>query len=359
VAQATLSRQTALISDDAGPERRKGDTQMHPAANSTSLHMRRDAIRFWVLPAISGLATLLVAATVDPSENWARLRALPRLERQRLVENLQKFDLVYTPDQKRSLRDLDRRINELDPAQRTQYLSALRRYHNWLDTLPDTVQESLRAKVPGERMELIKKLVKDHPVPRAATARFLQFVDVGDFTPFDLAVIYQIWQSMSPAARQQVEKLPPGPRRKSFFQKGEAKQVAALLKAQGFDEAKWISTLEAFTQSRPIAALLQELKTTEDGRPSEILRRQAINFHFLEKARPTTVDPARLDEFLAGFPPWLQSCFDHHSPDEAKRRLTIVYRLVFPPGNEINQAPKRTTSPAGKQKSAGAGPADE
>ena len=66
----------------------------------------------------------------------------------------------------------------------------------------------LKEKAPGERMELITKLVKDHPVTHAATARFLQFVDVGDYSPFELAAIYQIWHSMSPAERQQVEKMP-------------------------------------------------------------------------------------------------------------------------------------------------------
>ena len=58
-----------------------------------------------------------------------------REQRQRLVENLQKFDLVYSADQQRALRDLDRRINELEPARQAQYLAALRRYHNWLDEL--------------------------------------------------------------------------------------------------------------------------------------------------------------------------------------------------------------------------------
>ena len=71
------------------------------------------------------------------------------------------------------------------------------------------MQDSLKEKTPGERMELIKKLAKDHPVPRTAPRRFLQVVDVGDFTPFELAAIYKIWQSMSPAARQQVERMKP------------------------------------------------------------------------------------------------------------------------------------------------------
>ena len=52
------------------------------AANSTSLHTGRERhkIRFRILQVISGLAIVLVAASVDASENWVRLLALPQLE---------------------------------------------------------------------------------------------------------------------------------------------------------------------------------------------------------------------------------------------------------------------------------------
>jgi hypothetical protein len=311
--------------------------------------MRRNTIRFWALPAISALATMLVAATVDPSGgNWDRLRALPPEARQRLVENLQKFDLLYSSEQQRSLRDLDRRINELDPTQQVQYLATAHRYHNWLSSLPETKQDELKAKSPGERMDLIKQLVKVHPVPRASTARFLQFVDVGDYSPFELAVIYQIWQTMSAAERQRVEKMLPVPRRKRFLGKEEAKKIAAEFDRHAFNEAESARELEAFAATHKGAFFLQELKNSEDGRPQEVLRRQAINLHFLnEKHRPKPVDPDRLDDFLASFPPWLRSCFDHHSPDEARRRLTVVYRLVFPPGHEIKQGSRPANPPAG------------
>ena len=314
--------------------------------------MSRHSIRVSVLPAISALAVMLVAATVDPSGNWARLHALPLEARQRLVENLQKFDLRYSPDQQRGLRDLDRRINELDSTQKAQYLATAHRYHNWLDSLPEKKQDDLKEKPPAERMELIKKLVKDFPVRQASTARFLQFVDVGDFSPFELAAIYQVWQTLPAADRQQVERMQPGPRRKRFFTKEGMKKMAAEFDRQGFDEAKWVRDLEAFAENQKIAFFLLELKAGEDGRPHEVLRRQAINFHYLlENYRPKPVDPDDLDEFLTSFPPWLRSRFDHHSPDEARRRLTVVYRLVFPPGREIKQASRPASPPAGARTS--------
>ena len=212
---------------------------------------------------------ILVAATTDTTDNWSRLRAMPQHERQRLAENLKKFDLVYSPDQQRALRDLDRRINELEPARQAQYLSALRHYHNWLDSLPDAKQDALKRKATGERMEMITKLVaKTIRSLMRRTAQFLQFVDVGDYSPFELAAIYQVWQTMSASERQQVEKLQPGPRRKAFLQKGEARQVATAQKRQAFDEVKWVSELEDFAEKRKIGFLLQELKSKEDARPA-------------------------------------------------------------------------------------------
>jgi hypothetical protein len=335
--------------------------------------MRRHTIRFWGLPAISALATMLVAATVDPGGNWDRLHALPKEARHRLVENLQKFDLLYSAEQQRALRELDRRINELESPQQVQYLSTAHRYHNWLDSLPEKKQDELKEKPPNERMDLVRKLLKDHPVPRASTARFLQFVDVGDYSPFELATIYQIWRSMAQEERQQVERMQPAARRKRLFGKEGAKKIAMDFE-QAFDEAKWVRELEAYAEKHKSAFLLQELKSGEDGRPREVLRRQAINFHFLdENHRPKPVDPDRLGDFLTSFPSWLRSRFDHHSPDEARRRLTVVYRLVFPPGHEIEHdsrpanpptgartgpAPSRATpGPAGKPSSgAGASP---
>ena len=77
------------------------------------------------------------------------------------------------------------------------------------------------------------------------------------------------------------------------------------------------------------------------------MRRQAINYYFSEHP-PKSVTPERLSEFLAAFPPWLQSAFDPHPPEEAQRRLTIVYRLVFPHPSEIKLSPK----PVGRRRPA-------
>ena len=64
-----------------------------------SSDIKHHPFRIWGLAAISALATILVAAAVDPGRNWVRLRALPGEQRQKLVETLKKFDLLYTSEQ--------------------------------------------------------------------------------------------------------------------------------------------------------------------------------------------------------------------------------------------------------------------
>ena len=62
----------------------------------------------------------------------------------------------------------------------------------------------------GERMTLVKKLLADYPVPKAATKEFLRFIDVGEDSPFELAAIYKIWQKLKPEERRRVEKIARG-----------------------------------------------------------------------------------------------------------------------------------------------------
>jgi hypothetical protein len=316
--------------------------------------MKRYTSRFLGSPLVSGLATVLVAATVDPAANWVRLRTLPRSERERLVENLRRFDLVLTREQQQALRELDRRINELEPALQMQYLVVLRRYHNWLNQLPEIKQDGLSGKPADERMALVKKLLQEYPVPKAHTKEFLKIVDIGDNSPFELAAIYQIWQKLNPEDRRQVEQVPVSQRRRdAIFRLGVKHNLPREVMPEGFDEEKWSSELESFVKKTRPVLLFEELKKKQESRRAEIVRRQAINYHFLAKdRRPKAVTADHLAEFLKSFPPWLKASFDHYPPDEARRRLTVVYRLVFPPGSEVKisepaatSAPESRTSP--------------
>ena len=313
-----------------------------------SLPIKHASIRTWCLPFISALATLVVAAAVDPDENWARLRALSGDRRATLVENLKKFDLLYSRQKQDSLRALDRRIHELAPNERARYLAVLRRYHNWLNQLPETKQDELNEQPPAQRMAAANTLLTDYPIPKPMTPRFVQMADVGEYSPFELASLFKIWQAMNPPRRAQVERLPAVPKRHEVMRKvADNKNIPYEIKPADFDDGEATKRFEEFAKAnkRPVL-LLNELRKKQESLRTEILRRQAINHYFLEHP-PSAVTPERLADFLAAFPLWLQSAFDHHPPDEAQRRLTIVYRLVFPAPLEMNPPPPSSTPAPG------------
>jgi len=326
------------------------------AAIPMSLDIKHHLLRVLGLPAVSALATILVAAAFDPDRNWARLRELPGEQRLKLVDTLKKFDLLYTRERQQALRDLDRRINELDPAKRAEYFAVLRRYHNWLNRLPEKKQDELMDKPVDERLSLVKKLLAEYPVPRATTVRFLQITDLGDYSPFELAALFKIWQVLPPERRRPIEKLAALPKRhEALFAWGAEHDSPREIKPADFDDKHWLSKFETFAQKKRPALLFNELKKKQEGIRAEIVRREAINYYFLEnRPLPNAVAPERLVDFVAAFPPWLQSAFDSYPPDEARRRLTIVYRLVFPSPLEMKASPRPSTPPAGTNAPRGA-----
>jgi hypothetical protein len=307
-------------------------------------------LRKWCLPVISALALILAAATFDFDRNSARLHGLPLERRARLVENLKKFDLLYSRRQQDSLRELDRRINALPSESRTHYLAVLARYHNWLNQLPENRQEELSALPSTERMAAVKKLAADYPLSNPTTARFLRMVDVGEYSPFELASLFKIWQGLSPEKRREIERLPAVPRRhEAMHIAAEGKEIPREIKPDEYDDDAAARRFEDFARPNRPALLLNELRKKKDAVHTEIqrdvLRRQAINYYFLNHP-PKSVTPERLSQFLAAFPAWLQSSFDPHSPEEAQRRLTVVYRLAFPSPREIEPAQRPSAPPS-------------
>ena len=62
-------------------------------------------------------------------------------------------------------------------------------------------------------MAAVKKLVADYPLSNPQTSRFLRMVDVGEYSPFELASLFKIWQALTPEKRREIERLPAIPRR--------------------------------------------------------------------------------------------------------------------------------------------------
>lgn len=295
---------------------------------------------------LSTMAMILVAAASAYETNVERLRAMPAERRAGLLEKLSDFDLKLTPDQQAAVRELDRRLAAMSADQRAHYLTILRRYHAWLDTLPEQRQDELAAKAPGERIALVRNLIRERPVPTGETPSNLRIIEPGEYNPFEVASAYKIWQALDDKQQAALAQISPEPnRRKAIFQKGARfkKAVPRETIPPDFDEEKWIGELPSRLREFPAIAMLEHMaknkvddavkKRVEAARPG-IQRRQAINL-YVSQAKVRSVDSDRLARFIAALPPWIPASFDSLSPDEARRRMTFAYRLVFPEPEEI------------------------
>ena len=307
---------------------------------------RNSLVDSWRPILISAMAMILVAAATEYDASFERLQAMPVAERKRLLGNLRDFDLKLTPEQQAAVRDLDRRLSALSPEQRAQYRTVLRRYHAWLNSLPEQRQNELAAKPPGERTALIRKLIQDYPVPLAETPPILRVAEPGEYNPFEVASAYKIWQSLNERQRADLEHVnAEHPRREALFRIGARpkKGIPRETTPHDFDEEKWIEKVRLHWGSMQSTVMLETLakskmdetvKKRVDALRPEIQRRQAINL-YVSQAKVRSVDPERLTRFIAALPPWIPPTFDSLSPDEARRRLTFAYRLVFPEPEEI------------------------
>ncbi len=89
----------------------------------------------------------------------------------------------------------------------------LRRYHNWLNHLPEKKQDELNGQPTGRANRAGEEAGDRLPCAGDDDAAFLQITDVGDFTPFELAALFKIWQALPPAQPTQIEKLAAVPKR--------------------------------------------------------------------------------------------------------------------------------------------------
>jgi hypothetical protein len=272
---------------------------------------------------------------------------MPREQRLILSENLRKFDAL-TPGQKAAIRDLDERISRLPAENRMTYNSVLRRYHLWVQGLSKEQKDLLNAASPEQRMALLRKfLAEERSTASRPTPLFLQIADLNAPSPFDVAHRLKVWFALTPAERAETERLPPEKRRPHLEELGRKKKVGAMHRLTRAEEEKALDHLQANALLKDRLNRLAELKRiaeagkkTDEVRKAELARRKvADNYHF-EK-----VGSENLMRFNSALPSWIRAPLDHLPPEEARRRLTILYRLVFPAGSEM-PADFKPASPA-------------
>jgi hypothetical protein len=295
---------------------------------------------------VSATAVILVAAATGYEANWERLRGMPPDQRDRLQAALRRFDLELTPEQQSAARELDRRLSDKGADQRAQYLEVLRRYHDWLDSLPENRQAEVTAKPTDERLALIRKLAGEWRVPTGDTPPLLSVIEPGGLSAFELASAYKIWQEVTPKQKATLDTINQEPfRRERLFAMGLRLKppISRETKPEDYDEEKWVGlVLEQVRKERPI--LSGEVRAEESATdPLSTVRRLALkrrasNLYTRQARGVRAVATDRLARFASSLPGWIQGALDPLPPDEAMRRLTFAYRLIFA-DKEIGAAP--------------------
>ncbi len=323
----------------------------------------------WRRAAALGLSLAAVAVVGAATLDGGRARFLMkgRADRERLRESLRRFDIRLTDREQRAVREIDARLAEMPEDRRDEYLSTLRRYHDWLHQLPERSRGDVLAEPPESRLKRIRELAVKYPPPDWRPTASMDFIQVGGTGAFELAALCKAWLALSPTDRKAVDGLEVGKRKEELARRGRDHGIPREIRPADFDEAHWMEEAEARIRElrepgagpRDWLAKI-ETKFEQNGddpastrRVRSFRRRLAENLYVQEHALDHPVDPARLERFFVAIPPWIQSTFSAFPGAEVRHRLGVVYRLLYPFPEEFQPAPpapaaKPATAPAGK-----------
>jgi hypothetical protein len=309
------------------------------------------AVRFFLLIVLILLAPFAPATRAGEAENWRRLQSLPRERRVELSEALKQFDAL-PPDERAAIRKLDEQVSVLSTDDQARYRAVLRRYHLWVEGLPEEQRDLLSRAPLSERMALVAKFRRAEEAAgkrRLNTSLATQVMPCAGPAPLEAARVLHLWLALAPADRATVEKHPPGqfgPELRKLAGKYSLKPNPVQMPAD-FNEEKLIQELEAELRTRgeapvPVkfvrdaakAKKMQE-RDPEKGKNLEHMlntrhrHHLAENYYFV-KHPPEKVSPDNLLRFDASMPGWIKSAYNTLPPEEARRRLAVLYRLIFP-----------------------------
>ena len=266
-------------------------------------------------------------AVASDDENAARLREMPLGQRQRLVGALEEFGRLPSAEQA-SVREVDRKLQSLPAADRANYYAAMRRYHLWLNALPETRRNEVLGLPPADRMKAVSRIVKEQQARPSTAPPFFQMADTVGVPLFDLANRIKVWLALPKAQKDELERIAePAARQRRLAELAKTLKVTPVVRPHLNPDDELIGR---YAKKR----LFPELQKTEDFTKAARKQRLAEHAYFLEHP-PAKVKPENLTRFTAALPSWFRSTYDPLPPDEARRRLTILYRIVFPPDSEF------------------------
>ena len=329
---------------------------------------------------IAVAATGPLSCSKDPDPAWSRLGAMPIERRLQLSANLGRFDAL-PPEDQAAIREIDAALDHADPAIRGRYRAILRKYRAWAAGLDPAKRAELdRARTPDAKLALVAAWRKGEVAPSELARTRLGIGvypgDLGSIPPIVLGNALRVWLALDDKSRAQVEAIDQIlPRIADLIRIGRQKGIA-MDHFPAAAESKLLDQLEANERVRAVFTMYfrrqeQAEAKGDPARPksgnrppasAQPLRHLAESIYFSEHP-PVPVGLANLVRFEAALPFWLRNSFDPLPPEDARRRLSILYRQIYPHPSEMpvdRAAPKASNvpipAPKAKTKAAPASP---
>ena len=278
-----------------------------------------------------------IAATIRE----ARLREMPPERRQLLAERLKAFDAL-DPAERAAVRRLDEQLAAESEDDREKDLAALRRFHLWVQTLPESQRSKIREATPGDRMKVVEAIRSQKDAGARPRAGFEHSVHFGKLSPFSLAREIKFYLSLDPKEKEEVDRLADGERLRRLNDLGKKHHPGGIAQPS---KAELDALFEEAVKSKKFPRLLEIINDAakkKQARPQalEQAKQRLVNRYYFTEHTPAKVAPDRLLEFDRALPNWLRGGLVSFPPDDARRQLAVLYRLVYPAPAEFNVKPK-------------------
>jgi hypothetical protein len=260
---------------------------------------------------------------------------MPVEQRKLLAKNLERFDKLDRKERD-AIEALDRELQDADPTVRARYLSVMRRYHLWLRSLPEEKRLQVESAPPDQRLDMVVKLLKSDPAAKSANTVWTQSSALSPKLLLQQAYWIKIWFSLTPEERKPFNNPEHANTRLTKLEElGRRKGITA-------ERAKMEDAMKE-TVARPLQAqtkLRNQYLTRKAAAKAERGRQLLDELLYVRFAHPAPVDPANLRRFANVIPSWIRESLDPLPPDAAKHRITLLYRMIYPEGEEIPPPPK-------------------
>ncbi len=298
-----------------------------------------------------------VARAADESAQAVRLERMPIVHRLQLAETLNRFDALSDGEQA-AVRGLDEAVSRLDPAVQARYRVVLRKYHAWIATLDDAKKtELVTAPTVDAKLALVARWKKaERATGDGVKSKLVLGVhpgDLGGMPPFEMANLMRVWFGIDDKEKARIDSMKLLSNRIDELRRIGIEKQMIFHRFPPQEEAAIVARLEANEKVKQIfpnyakRADLPATKKKAENRPGPLanpLHHLAESIYFSEHP-PRPVALVNLVRFEAELPRWFRGSLDPLPPEDANRRLTILYRLIYPHPEEM-PPPKVKSDPS-------------